>query len=138
VRRQDLYSSLRAAGALLVGSGGLIAGVQSADARITALTNCTTTSPYGSTSFGSVGTYQQLACTANGTVDPNNPLNAVIQDIHLAPKVGGGCATARCPISDSVSDEVSGLQLPWSCDRGQCCCSHHVAATGRGDHQTEG
>jgi len=89
VRRQDLYSSLRAAGALLVGCGGLIAGVQSADARITALTNCTTTSPYGSTSFGSVGTYQQLACTANGTVDPNNPLNAVIQDIHLAPKVGG-------------------------------------------------
>ena len=48
-----------------------------------------TTSPYGSTSFGSVGAYQQLACTANGAVDPNDPLNAIIQDIQLAPKVGG-------------------------------------------------
>jgi hypothetical protein len=59
----------------------------SAEARITSLTNCTTTSPYGSTSFGTSGTYQQLACTANGAIDPNNPLNAIIQDIKLAPKV---------------------------------------------------
>jgi hypothetical protein len=70
-------------------SGLLIAAIQSAEARITSLTNCTSTSPYGSTSFGPVGAYQQLACTANGAVDPNDPLNAIIQDIQLAPKVGG-------------------------------------------------
>jgi hypothetical protein len=31
----------------------------------------------------------QLACTANGAVDPNDSLNALIQDIKLAPKVNG-------------------------------------------------
>ena len=82
MRPQDLYSSSRSKGALLAAcSSLLIAWTQPADARITALTNCTTTSPYGSTSFGSVGTYQQLACTANGAVDPNDPLNANIQDV---------------------------------------------------------
>jgi Alpha/beta hydrolase domain len=86
VRHQHLYSK----GALLAAYGSLlIAWTQSADARIITLTNCTTTSPYGSTSFGSVGTYQQLACTASGTVDPNDPLNAIIQDIQFAPKAGG-------------------------------------------------
>src|SRR5580704_6896500 len=90
MRRQHLFSSLRLKGVLLAGCGSLlIAGISSADARITGLTNCTTTSPYGSTSFGTVGAYQQLACTANGAVDPNDPLNAIIQDIKLAPKVGG-------------------------------------------------
>jgi hypothetical protein len=90
VRHQHLYSSLRSKGALLAACGSLlIAGTQTADARITALTNCTTTSPYGNTLFGSAGTYQQLACTASGAVDPNDPLNAIIQDIQLAPKVGG-------------------------------------------------
>jgi len=75
---------------VLAGCGGVvIAAVPSAEARISSLTNCMTTSPYGSTSFGTVGTYQQLACTANGAVDPNDPLNAIIQDITLAPKVNG-------------------------------------------------
>ena len=74
---------------LLVGYGGLLLAAPLAEARITSLTNCTTTSPYGSTSFGSVGTYVQLACTANGAVDPNDPLNGIIQDIQLAPKVNG-------------------------------------------------
>jgi len=90
MRRQHLFSSLRSTGVLLAGCGSLvIVGIPSADARISGLTNCTTTSPYGSTSFGTVGTYQQLACTANGSVDPNDPLNAIIQDIKLAPKVSG-------------------------------------------------
>ena len=74
MRRQHLFSSLRSTGVLLAGCGSLvIVGIPSADARISGLTNCTTTSPYGSTSFGTVGTYQQLACTANGSVDPNDP-----------------------------------------------------------------
>ena len=80
----------RSKSVLLAGCGGLLfLGSSLAEARITGLTNCTTTSPYGSTSFGSVGAYQQLSCTANGAVDPNDPLNAIIQDIQLAPKVGG-------------------------------------------------
>jgi hypothetical protein len=81
---------LRSGGFVLAGCGSfMISGIPTAEARITSLTNCTTTSPYGSTSFGTAGTYQQLACTANGAVDPNDPLNAIIQDIKLAPKVSG-------------------------------------------------
>src|SRR5438874_13412494 len=82
--------SLRSSGLILAGcSSLLIATIPSAEARITSLTNCTMTSPYGSTSFGTAGTYEQLACTANGAVDPNDPLNGIIQDIKLAPKVSG-------------------------------------------------
>jgi hypothetical protein len=81
---------LRLSGLMLAGCGSLlIATPPPAEARITSLTNCTTTSPYGSTSFGTAGAYEQLACTANGAVDPNDPLNAIIQDIELAPKVNG-------------------------------------------------
>ena len=87
-RQRDAW--LRLSGLMLAGSSSLlIATISSAEARITSLTNCTTTSPYGSTSFGTAGTYDQLACTANGAVDPNDPLNAIIQDINLAPKVSG-------------------------------------------------
>jgi hypothetical protein len=77
-------------GLVLAGCGSLlVATIPSAEARITSLTNCMTTSPYGCTSFGTAGTYEQLACTANGAIDPNDPLNAIIQDIKLAPKVSG-------------------------------------------------
>ena len=90
MRLQHLFPLLRSMGVLLAGcSTLLIANIPSAAARITGLTNCTTTSPYGSTSFGTAGVYQQLACTANGAVDPNDPLNARYQDIKLAPKVSG-------------------------------------------------
>jgi hypothetical protein len=80
---------LRSSGLLLAGWGLLIAAAPFAAAHITNLTNCTATSPYGSTSFGTAGAYQQVSCTANGAVDPNDPLNAIIQDIKLAPKVSG-------------------------------------------------
>ena len=90
MRHQNLFSLLRATSVILIGCASvLVALLPSAEARITALTNCTTTSPYGSTAFGAAGTYQQLACTAVGAVDPNDPLNAIIQDIQLAPKAGG-------------------------------------------------
>src|SRR5215469_14174790 len=81
---------LRLGGFVLAGCAGLlVAAAPPAEGRITSLTNCTTTSPYGSTSFGTAGAYEQLACTANGAVDPNDPLNANIQDIKLAPKANG-------------------------------------------------
>jgi hypothetical protein len=117
VRRQRLFSILHSAGALLAGCGSLlIAGIPSAHARITGLTNCTTTSPYGSTSFGTVGTYQQLACTANGAVDPNDPLNAMIQDIQLAPKVGGLVQYSM----DLTNFDAHRPQQEQSCDAVRC------------------
>lgn len=82
---------LRSGFFLVASCGGLlIAGTFSAEARITNLTNCATISPYGAESFGMVGTYEQLACTAKGAVDPNDPLNAIIQDLNLAPKDAHG------------------------------------------------
>lgn len=90
MRHRQLGMWLRSSGLLLTGFGGLlVAAAPFAEARITSLTNCATTSPYGSTAFGTVGTYVQLACTANGAVDPSDPLNGIIQDIQLAPKVNG-------------------------------------------------
>lgn len=80
---------LRLSSLMLAGYGSLLIATPPAEARITSLANCTTTLPYGSTSFGTAGTYEQLACTANGAVDPNDPLNTIIQDIKLAPKVNG-------------------------------------------------
>src|SRR5262249_46063928 len=65
--------------------------VTPADARITGITITTKTSPaFGGQSFGSVGQYEQLDGIATGEIDPSDPLNAVIQDIELAPRNSRG------------------------------------------------
>ncbi|HEY3150504.1 MAG TPA: alpha/beta hydrolase domain-containing protein [Candidatus Binatia bacterium] len=62
-----------------------------AEARITQIVISTKTSPaFGGASFGSVGQYETLTGVAFGEVDPNDPLNAVITDIQLAPRNGRG------------------------------------------------
>jgi hypothetical protein len=62
-----------------------------AEARITSITITTKTSPaFGGMTFGSVGKYEQLDGTASGEIDPNDRLNAVIQDIELAPRNSRG------------------------------------------------
>jgi hypothetical protein len=45
---------------------------------------------YGGESFGDVGQYEKLVGRAFGEVDPRDPLNAIIQDIELAPKNARG------------------------------------------------
>src|SRR5215472_11679975 len=57
-----------------------------ADARITRIDLGAPTSPFGTQSFGSVGQYEQIDGIAYGEIDPRDPLNAVIQDIELAPR----------------------------------------------------
>ena len=70
----------------------LLSGVMApADARITNIVITTKMSPaFGGQSFGSVGQYEQLDGTASGEIDPRDPLNAVIQDIDLAPQNSRG------------------------------------------------
>jgi hypothetical protein len=63
-------------------------GFVPAHARITSLTY-TTSQPYGTQTFGSVGEYQQLDGTAIGELTPGDPLNAIITDIDLAPRTHG-------------------------------------------------
>ena len=67
-----------------------LATASPASAAITSLSNCTITQPYGTQTFGSVGAYEQLACTATGAVNIHDPLNAGIQDIDLAPRDKNG------------------------------------------------
>jgi hypothetical protein len=82
------FSAERSRGILLASAVapalfGLIPG---ADARITRIDLGPSTSPFGTASFGTVGQYEQIDGTAYGEIDPRDPLNAVIQDIGLAPR----------------------------------------------------
>jgi len=57
------------------------------EARITRIQITNTESPtFAGASFGSVGQFEKLTGTAYGEVDPHHPLNAIIQDIDLAPR----------------------------------------------------
>ncbi|MCP4687675.1 MAG: hypothetical protein GY859_06475 [Desulfobacterales bacterium] len=59
----------------------------STEARITRVEFTTVESPaFEGASFGKVGQYDKLVGKAYGEVDPNNPLNSIIQDIGLAPR----------------------------------------------------
>jgi len=61
------------------------------EARITRIQITNTESPtFAGASFGSVGQFEKLTGTAYGEVDPHHPLNAIIQDIDLAPRNARG------------------------------------------------
>jgi hypothetical protein len=68
----------------ILGGLSLWCGAKPADARITSITYSIAPA-YGGVSFGSVGAYQFVTGVANGAVDPQDPRNAIIQDIDLAP-----------------------------------------------------
>jgi hypothetical protein len=77
--------------AIVAGFLSLIGAATPADARITSIVITTKTSPaFGGQSFGSVGQYEQLDGIASGEIDPKDPLNAVIQDIDIAPRNSRG------------------------------------------------
>jgi hypothetical protein len=83
-----ICSSSRVHGGLLASAIGItVFGVgPAADARTTSIVLGAPTSPYGTATFGSVGQYEEIDGIAYGEVDPRDPLNAVIQDIDLAPR----------------------------------------------------
>jgi hypothetical protein len=64
--------------------------VAEAQARVTKIVFDTTSYPFGSASFGTVGPYEQLDGVAYGEIDPEDPANAMIQDIGLAPRNARG------------------------------------------------
>lgn len=68
-----------------------VALVGSAEARITRLEITRTESPtFGGKVFGDAGQFEKVIGIAHGEVDPRHPLNAIIQDIALAPRNGRG------------------------------------------------
>jgi hypothetical protein len=69
----------------------LLGMASTVEARITRIQITTTESPtFAGASFGSVGQFEKLTGTAYGEVDPHHPLNAIIQDIDLAPRNARG------------------------------------------------
>jgi hypothetical protein len=64
-----------------------LTSVPVANARITRMVVTRVESPtFGGASFGAAGQFEKLIGIAYGEVDPSHPLNAIIQDIGLAPR----------------------------------------------------
>ena len=63
-----------------------ISFTDTAEARITRIVIAKRTPAFEGTTFGAVGPYEQLDGTAYGEIDPRDPLNAIIQDLELAPR----------------------------------------------------
>ena len=102
----------RAALRSLVASVGIsmLGLVATAEARITGI-NYVFTQPFADHIFGSVGQYEELVGTATGEVVPEDPLNAIITDIDLAPRVHGKVQysftfTIRRPVDPSKSNRT--------------------------------
>src|SRR4029450_7433388 len=69
----------------------LLVAASAADARITKLTIVTRESPtFGGHTFPGVGQYEKVVGKAYGELDPNDPKNAVLVDIKLAPRNARG------------------------------------------------
>jgi hypothetical protein len=78
-------------------AAALVGFDQSADARITQLQITSQTPAFGGMSFGAVGPYETIIGRASGEVDPNDPLNAVITDVQLAPRNSRGMVEYSLP-----------------------------------------
>lgn len=75
---------------LLLGATMLVAA-GNADARVTRIVIDTKVSPaFDGAAFGAAGQYETVAGRAFGELDPNDPHNAIIQDIKLAPRNAKG------------------------------------------------
>ena len=76
-----------------------ISFIGTAEARITKIVIDKKTPVFEGTTFGPVGAYEQLDGTAYGEIDPRNPLNAIIQDLELAPRNARGMVEYSMDIS---------------------------------------
>ena len=75
-------------------TGVVLCSAPSAQARVTQVVIKATESPtFGGKSFGAVGQYERISGQIVGEVDPNDPVNAVMVDIGLAPKNSNGTVT---------------------------------------------
>jgi hypothetical protein len=84
---------------LIAGCAVGIGWSDAADAKITRIVISKKAPAYDGAAFGSVGPYEQLDGTAYGELDPSDPLNAIIQDIQLAPRNGRGMVEYSMGIS---------------------------------------
>src|SRR4051812_42612790 len=91
VRPADRFTYKRVALACAVALGSTLLVPGGAEARVTKLQVTTKESPtFGGYSWPGVGQYEKIAGKAFGELDPNDPKNAVITDLKLAPKNASG------------------------------------------------
>ena len=76
--------------ACAVGATASMLVATDADARLTKLTIVTRTTAFGGFSFPGIGTYEKIYGQYTGELNPNDPHNAVITDIALAPRNAAG------------------------------------------------
>lgn len=69
--------------------------VRRADAQVTAITIKSRAPFANGQSFGTVGPYEEIIGLAAGKIDPNDPRNALITDIGLAPRQPNGKVAYR-------------------------------------------
>jgi hypothetical protein len=82
-------SPSRGNGLAILSAVVVVALANAARAEVTDIT-FTRSSPFGTTSFGSAGAYEQLDGVVTGEIDPGHPLNRIIQDIESAPRNARG------------------------------------------------
>ena len=93
MKQLHLPVGLRAGAVSFLATSALMLAHTPANARITEIdvNAATSQSPtYAGQTFGAVGAYRMINGTVKGEVDPNDPLNAVIVDINLAPRNSHG------------------------------------------------
>src|SRR3989442_14246016 len=71
-------------------AGVLLVAASVTEARVTHITISSTTSAFNGRVFGNAGAYEQIRGTATGELNPLDPRNEVITDIHLAPRNANG------------------------------------------------
>ena len=91
VTKQGFSNVLLASTACLTAAGLVLATATTAQARVIRIAIEKKVSPaFDGASFGGAGQYETLVGKAFGELDPNDPHNAVIQDIELAPRNARG------------------------------------------------
>jgi predicted nucleic acid-binding protein len=78
---------LSVAGAL---AGGVLFATSGADARTTRIDLQPAKIAFGGFSFPGIGQYEQISGVAHGEINPDDPRNAVITDIKIAPRNQNG------------------------------------------------
>ena len=74
---------------LIVSAFAFLALGTAVRAEVTSIT-FTKSSPYGTTTFGTAGAYEQLDGVVTGEINPDHPLNRIIQDIERAKRNARG------------------------------------------------
>jgi Alpha/beta hydrolase domain len=77
-------------GLAAIAGGALLLIAAASEARVTRITIRSTSLAFNGQTFGDVGAYEEVRGTASGEIDPLDPRNAVITDIHQAPRNANG------------------------------------------------